>query len=52
VLTDAETELQDTLIGMRSSAADFVAGRWTTPEDLDATMTNAAQQKLIPHPAL
>ena len=37
-LADAETELQDTLAGLRASAADFAAGHWTTPEALDAVL--------------
>ena len=37
-LADAEAELQDTLLGLRASAADFAAGRWVAPEELDATL--------------
>jgi predicted transcriptional regulator len=37
-LADAEAELQGTLSGLRAGAADFAAGRWTTPEDLDAAL--------------
>jgi len=37
-LSEAEAELQETLAGLRASAADFAAGRWTTPEGLDAIL--------------
>ncbi len=37
-LSEAEAELQETLAGLRASAADFAAGRWTTPGELDAAL--------------
>jgi len=37
-LAYAEAEMQETLAGLRASAEDFAAGRWITPEELDATL--------------
>lgn len=33
-----ERERQETLSGLRRSADEFAAGRWTTPEELDAAL--------------
>ena len=35
---DAETELMETTAGLKASIADFDAGRWITPEELDAQL--------------
>ena len=43
-LSEAESELQETLAGLRASAADFAAGRWTTPEELDAALRARRQR--------
>ncbi len=37
-LAEAEAEIQETMAGLRQSAADFAAGRWTTPEELDSVL--------------
>jgi hypothetical protein len=37
-LSAAEAELQETMEGLRASAADFAAGRWNTLEELDAVL--------------
>ena len=35
-LTEAEAEMQETIAGLRQSAQEFAAGRWLTPDELDA----------------
>lgn len=42
-LAEAEAEMQEkereeTLAGLSSSAAEFAAGRWVSPEELDAML--------------
>ena len=37
-LTEAESEMQNTLAGLRQSAQEFADGKWLTPDELNARL--------------